>query len=70
VAGPEQGDLVALSERFAARFGLDIHIAGMDTGTSSESQLPAPDAFIGGPTFDQWLDSEDATRIGEAARRD
>lgn len=69
VAGPEKRDMAALSERFAERFELDVHIDGVDTGAPPEAQLPAPGAFVGGPTFDQWLDSEDAARIGAAARR-
>lgn len=67
VAGPEQDEQAALSERFAARFGWDVRIVSVDTGASAEALLPARDAIIAGPTFDQWLESDDAARISAMA---
>jgi hypothetical protein len=66
LAGPEQADLVDLGRAFVARRGLGISVeadsdsvAGMPPG----AMLPGPEARIEGPTFDQWLSSEDAAVI-------
>jgi uncharacterized protein YbjT (DUF2867 family) len=66
LAGPEQADLVDLARAFVERRGLGISVeadsdsvAGMPPG----AMLPGPEARIEGPTFDQWLSSEDAAVI-------
>jgi hypothetical protein len=65
LAGPAQADLVAMARAFADRFGLQLTVvpANPDPTVPTGATLPGPGARIDGPTFDQWLETEDAARL-------
>jgi len=65
IAGPRPESLVNAARRLIARRGdaLRIEEANNDADPDraayvSGALLPGPDAILGGPTFDAWLDSE------------
>ncbi|HEX6418084.1 MAG TPA: NAD(P)H-binding protein [Acidimicrobiales bacterium] len=64
VAGPREEQLVDAATLLVARRGLPLKIEGVsDPGDpdsvlyESGALLPGPDALLGGPTFEEWLDS-------------
>ena len=61
LAGPRVADLVDMARTFVKRRGLDIAVdpITMD-GVPAHALLPKNGARIQGPTFEEWLDSEDA----------
>lgn len=66
LAGPQQADLVTLARRFVQHRGeaITIHpdaesVADIPTG----ALLPETGARIQGPTFEEWLASEDAAEL-------
>jgi uncharacterized protein YbjT (DUF2867 family) len=69
IAGPTTHDLVDLSRRFLARRGvralvLPLHVPGAAGRALREGAvLPTPDVPTAGPTFDEWLSSEDAVSL-------
>lgn len=65
LAGPDQADLPDLVRRFAARRGVRVTVVAdaTDTGVPAGAQLPLDGAHIEGPTFDEWLASEDAAEL-------
>lgn len=65
LAGPEQADLVTLARRLVERRGeaIEIHPAGSTTGAPPGALLPGDGARIEGPTFEEWLESEDAAAL-------
>lgn len=66
IAGPEQADLVTLAQRFVARFELGVNVVPVQPTLPDGALLPRRDARFVGPTFDQWLTSDDAARFGSA----
>lgn len=66
LAGPEPANLVDLARAFAARHAPSLEItADTDTmaGIAPDALLPPADARLEGPTFEQWLTSEDAAAL-------
>jgi uncharacterized protein YbjT (DUF2867 family) len=65
LGGPEEADLVALARKFVEHFGLHISVvaAAPDPTVPYGATLPGPDARLAGPTFDEWLETEDAARL-------
>lgn len=66
LAGPRPANLVDLARAFAARYASGVEIVP-DTGTMAglapDALLPAPGARLEGPTFEEWLNSEDAAAL-------
>jgi uncharacterized protein YbjT (DUF2867 family) len=67
IAGPREENLAELAELFVARRGISLRIEGVtnpsdpDDGLYEDgSLLPSPHATLAGPTFEEWLDSDDA----------
>jgi uncharacterized protein YbjT (DUF2867 family) len=71
LAGPQPGSLVDLARAFAARHAPSIEITA-DTETMSglaqDELLPTADARLEGPTFEQWLTSDDAAALALTQR--
>jgi uncharacterized protein YbjT (DUF2867 family) len=64
LAGPEQAELVALARTFAQRRELDVEVQIDENGGIPDGALlPDEGALIAGPTFEQWLDREDARSL-------
>jgi hypothetical protein len=64
LAGPEEADLVPLARRFAERRGLRIDVvADENRRIPPRALLPGDGARIEGPSFDEWLEGEDALAI-------
>lgn len=66
LAGPEKADLVALARRFVEHRGLSIRVrpdAEAVAGMPPEALIPGDKARIAGPTFEEWLSSEDAPTL-------
>jgi uncharacterized protein YbjT (DUF2867 family) len=68
IAGPRQESLVDLAGQLVARRGDPLRIEGVSDPDDPNRDvfeqgglLPGPDATLAGPTFEQWLDSVDAT---------
>jgi len=66
VAGPREESLVEMAKLFVARRGDRIQIEGVSDPTDpdhdlyeSGALLPGPDAILGGPTFEAWLEIAD-----------
>jgi uncharacterized protein YbjT (DUF2867 family) len=68
VAGPREEDMFAAAELLVARRGLSLRLeegtfpADEDGLYEQGALLPGPDAKLAGPTFEEWLDSPDASR--------
>jgi uncharacterized protein YbjT (DUF2867 family) len=67
IAGPREENLVDLAKLFVARRGISVRIQGVtdpsdpdDTIWEDGSLLPNPHAALAGPTFEAWLDSDEA----------
>jgi uncharacterized protein YbjT (DUF2867 family) len=65
LGGPEQADLVTLARKFVEHFGLRIPVvaAAPDPTVPYGATLPGPGARLERPTFDEWLETEDAARL-------
>ena len=69
IAGPTTYELVDLARRFLARRGaralvVPLHLPGAaGRAFRGGAVLPTPGVPTVGPTFDQWLDSEDALSL-------
>jgi len=66
IAGPKMESLVDAAKRLIARRGDQIHIEGVSNPDDpdrvlyeTDGLMPGRDAILGGPTFDEWLNSED-----------
>jgi uncharacterized protein YbjT (DUF2867 family) len=62
VAGPRPESLVEMAKLLVARRGNSLRVESVDDPVDGQANksgvlLPGPDARLGGPTFDQWLDS-------------
>jgi hypothetical protein len=67
IAGPREENLVAIAKLFVARYGTSLRIQRVndpsdpdDTIWEDGSLVPNPHATLAGPTFEAWLDSDDA----------
>ena len=66
LAGPEESDLVALARRFVECRHLPIIVhadAASDIGIPPRALVPTEGARIEGPSFEEWLASEDAAAL-------
>jgi uncharacterized protein YbjT (DUF2867 family) len=68
IAGPREESLVDMARLVAARRGDSARIEGVSDPDDPDRDLfenggllPGPDATLAGPTFEEWLDSPDAT---------
>jgi uncharacterized protein YbjT (DUF2867 family) len=77
IAGPREENLVDMAKLFVARRGTSLRIQGVADPSDPDdkiwvdgSLLPNPHAILAGPTFEAWLDSDDAntTTYGPADR--
>ncbi|MGH8987630.1 MAG: hypothetical protein ACRDXC_03400 [Acidimicrobiales bacterium] len=66
LCGPDEAEVVDLARRFTERFDLDLHVTPVDWEVPPGALLPDEDSRIIGPTFDEWLASEDAASLGRA----
>lgn len=65
LGGPEEADLAALARQFVERYQLAVSVvaAAADPSVPYGATLPGPDARLEGPTFREWLETEDAARL-------
>lgn len=66
LAGPEQADLVALARAFVEHRGAAITVhpdTETAAGIPAGALLPENGARVRGPTFEEWLTSEDAAAL-------
>jgi uncharacterized protein YbjT (DUF2867 family) len=64
LAGPDERRLPDLAEAIVARRGSEIAIEPDDpAGVPPRALLPGPGARIEPPSFDEWLDTEDAAAL-------
>jgi uncharacterized protein YbjT (DUF2867 family) len=75
IAGPREETLLDLAELFVARRGTSLRIHGVTDPNNPDdkvwedgSLLPNPQATLAGPTFQAWLDSDDAKATAYGAR--
>jgi uncharacterized protein YbjT (DUF2867 family) len=75
IAGPREENLVDMATLFVARRGTSLRIQGVTDPTDPDdkiwedgSLLPNPHATLAGPTFEEWLDSDDANTVTYGAR--
>lgn len=64
LAGPEEADLIELSRAFVSRFALPIAVTSTpaDPSVPFGATLPEEGAQLAGPSFAEWLETEDAAR--------
>jgi hypothetical protein len=67
IAGPREEQLVDMAKLFVTRRGIPLRIEGVTDPSDPDdklwedgSLLPNPHATLAGPTFEAWLDSDDA----------
>jgi uncharacterized protein YbjT (DUF2867 family) len=70
IAGPREESLVEMARLLAARRGDPVRIEGISNPADPDGDLyedgallPGPHAILAGPTFEEWLDSEHASRL-------
>lgn len=63
VAGPDEADLVMLARQFVERFAPGVEVVSVEAGLPAGALLPDAGARIEGPTFDAWLEGDDAVTI-------
>lgn len=70
IAGPREENLLQEARAFVGRYELNVEVveADADGGMVRGANLPDADARLVGPTFAQWLDSDDAARMAERFR--
>jgi uncharacterized protein YbjT (DUF2867 family) len=62
VAGPGGENLVEMAEALIAKHGNSLRVEAVSDPVDGEANesgvlLPGPDALLGGPSFEQWLDA-------------
>jgi uncharacterized protein YbjT (DUF2867 family) len=74
IAGPREENLVDMAKLFVARRGASLRIRGVTDPSDPDdkiwedgSLLPHPHAILAGPTFEEWLGSDDANRMAYGA---
>jgi NAD(P)H-binding len=75
IAGPREENLVDMAKLFVVRRGTSLRIQGVTDPSDPDdklyedgSLLPNPHATLAGPTFEAWLDSDDANTTTYGAR--
>lgn len=68
LAGPQRANLVTLAQHLSDRLHLGIDIQTAEPTIPEGALLPTDSARIDGPTFEQWLTSDDAARAVSMAR--
>lgn len=75
IAGPQEEDLVELAARLVDRRGDPVRIESVSDRDDPDRDvfekgglLPGLDAMLAGPTFEEWLDTDDAALTLTAAR--
>jgi hypothetical protein len=75
IAGPQEENLVDMAELFVARRGTSLRIQGVTDPNDPDdkiwedgSLLPNPHATLAGPTFEAWLDTDDANTTTHGTR--
>lgn len=70
IAGPREESLVEMARLLVARRGDPVRIEGVTNPADPDRDLyeqgallPGPKAILAGPTFAEWLESEDASRV-------
>jgi hypothetical protein len=65
LGGLEEADLTDLARRFVERYRLQLTIVAdpPDPTVPYGATLPGPGARLEGPTFDKWLETDDAARL-------
>lgn len=65
LAGPEQAELVDLARRYVEHFHLAVTVVetAANPGVPYGATLPDAGARLDGPTFDKWLETEDAANL-------
>jgi len=63
LAGPEQANLVALGQAFVEHRHAAIELHPIEVGIPAGAMLPESGARIQGPTFEEWLASDDAAAL-------
>lgn len=63
LAGPERADLVSLARRLSERLHLGIDVQALMPVAPPDALIPDGSTRIDGPTFGQWLTTDDATNI-------
>lgn len=65
LGGPEEADLIDLARRFVERYRLHVTIVAdpADRTLPYGATLPTAGARLDGPTFEEWLKTEDAARL-------
>lgn len=64
IAGPQAADLVELTRRFVSHHNMNVEvIPATRRDTPAGALLPGAEAVIIGPTFDEWLNTPDASRL-------
>jgi uncharacterized protein YbjT (DUF2867 family) len=64
VAGPREESLVEMAKLLVSRRGETLRVEAVNDPVDGEANesgiiLPGPGAILGGPTFEEWLDSTD-----------
>jgi len=74
IAGPQEQDLVDMARRLVARRGDPLRIEAVSDPSDPDRDvfekgglLPGPGAMLAGPTFEGWLDTDDAAQSVIAA---
>ncbi len=67
LGGPEEAELVALARQYVEHFRLPVTVVetAANPGVPYGATLPDPGARLEGPTFKEWLETEDAARLAE-----
>jgi RmlD substrate binding domain len=75
IAGPREENLVDMAQLFVARRGTSLRIQGVTDPSDPDDKiwedgrlLANPHATVAGPTFEAWLDSDDANTTTYGAR--
>ena len=70
IAGPRAESLVEMARLLVARRGDPVRIEGATNAEDPDADLyeqgallPGPHAILAGPTFEEWLESENASRV-------
>ena len=65
MGGPEEADVADLARRFVDHYRLELTVVAdlPDRTVPYGATLPGPGARLEGPTFDKWLETDDAARL-------
>jgi uncharacterized protein YbjT (DUF2867 family) len=63
LAGPEQADLVNLARRLSDHLHLGVEVHALEPDVPAGALIPNKNARIEGPTFDEWLSTDDAENV-------